>query len=99
MFFTKFLQIFTMFFTKFLQIFVKLFDTTQMFETEKMNETTITGGRKFITGNQMPFSKSNNRERIKLLNNHKMNTYKMPVSRTFLRARAKAFGHSVSDQY
>ena len=65
-----------------------------MFEPE--NEFLTIGGRRFITGRQMQYSKSPNRE-IKLLNNHKMNTNKMPVSTTFLTARAQAYGFTVSD--
>ena len=67
-----------------------------MFETEQSyHEIIVAGDRKFITGSQMQFSKSQNRE-IKLLNNRKMNTNKMSVSTTFLTARAQAF--SISDQ-
>ena len=65
-----------------------------MFETD--NEFIVIGNQKFITGSQMRFSKSQNRE-IKLLNNHKMNTNKMPVSMTVLTARAEAYGYTVSD--
>ena len=68
--------------------------TVNMFEPE--NEILTIGDRKFITGRQMRYSKSPNRE-IKLLNNHKMNTNKMPVSMTFLTARAQAYGSTVSD--
>ena len=65
-----------------------------MFDTE--NDLIVIGNRKFITGRQMRYSKSQNRE-IKLLNNHKMNTNKMPVSMTFLTARAQAYGYTISD--
>ena len=66
-----------------------------MFEND--HEIIEAGDRKYITGSQMQFSKSQNQE-IKLLNNGKMNTNNMPVSMTFLTARAQAFGHSISDQ-
>ena len=66
-----------------------------MFEND--HEIIEAGDRKYITGSQMQFSKSQNQE-IKLLNNRKMNTNKMSASMTFLTARAQAFGHSISDQ-
>ena len=69
-----------------------------MLETEQSyDDIIVAGDRKFIPGSQMKFSKSKIRE-IKLLNNGKMNTNNMPVSMTFLTARAQAFGHSISDQ-
>ena len=68
--------------------------TVNMFEPE--NEILTNGDRRFITGRQMRYSKSSNRE-IKLLNNQKMNTNNMSVSMTFLTARAQAYGVTVSD--
>ena len=64
---------------------------------QSYDDIIVAGDRKFIKGSQMRFSKSQNRE-IKLLNNGKMNTNNMPVSMTFLTARAQAFGHFNSDQ-
>ena len=75
-----------------LQFFKRMFETEQSYD-----DIIVAGDKKFIKGSQMKFSKSQNPE-IKLLNNRKMNTNKMPVSMTFLTARAQAFGHSVSDQ-
>ena len=63
---------------------------------EPENEFLIIGGRRFITGRQMQYSKSPNQE-IKLLNNSRINTNKMSVSTTFLTARAQAYGFTLSD--